>query len=89
MRYQGYRMDEERTFELEPYLIREFKRRWYLYGHKDYDKDLKTHMYAWTGCSILRFFLIRSRCRKTGMPRLGRPCTVSESTTVLRASKSY
>lgn len=46
VRYQGYRMDEERTFELEPYLIREFKRRWYLYGHKDYDKDFKPHMYA-------------------------------------------
>lgn len=39
-------MDEERTFELEPYFIREFKRRWYLYGHKDYDKDFKPHMYA-------------------------------------------
>jgi predicted DNA-binding transcriptional regulator YafY len=39
-------MDEERTFELEPYFIREFKRRWYLYGHKDYDKDFNPHMYA-------------------------------------------
>ncbi len=46
VRYQGYRMEEERTFELEPYFIREFKRRWYLYGHKDYDKDFKPHMYA-------------------------------------------
>lgn len=46
VRYQGYRMDEERTFELEPYFIREFKRRWYLYGHKNYDKDFKPHMYA-------------------------------------------
>ena len=46
VRYQGYRMDEERSFELEPYFIREFKRRWYLYGHKDYDKDFKPHMYA-------------------------------------------
>ena len=46
VRYQGYRMDEERTFDLEPYFIREFKRRWYLYGHKDYDKDYKPHMYA-------------------------------------------
>ena len=46
VRYQGYRMGEERTFELEPYFIREFKRRWYLYGHKDYDKDYKPHMYA-------------------------------------------
>ena len=39
-------MEEERTFELEPYFIREFKRRWYLYGHKDYDKDFNPHMYA-------------------------------------------
>ncbi len=46
VRYQGYRMDQERTFELEPYFIREYKRRWYLYGHKDYDKDCKPHMYA-------------------------------------------
>ena len=46
VRYQGYRMDEERTFELEPYFIREFKRRWYLYGHKNYDKDFNPHMYA-------------------------------------------
>ena len=46
VRYQGYRMEEERTFELEPYFIREFKRRWYLYGHKSYDKDFKPHMYA-------------------------------------------
>ena len=46
VRYQGYRMDQERTFELDPYFIREFKRRWYLYGHKDYDKETKPHMYA-------------------------------------------
>lgn len=46
VRYQGYRMNEERTFELEPYFIREFKRRWYLYSHKDNDKDYKPHMYA-------------------------------------------
>ena len=46
VRYQGYGMEEERTFELEPYFIREFKRRWYLYGHKDNDKDFNPHMYA-------------------------------------------
>lgn len=46
VRYQGYRMNQERTFELDPYFIREFKRRWYLYGHKEYDKDTKPHMYA-------------------------------------------
>lgn len=44
--YKGYRMEEDRYFDIEPYFIREFKRRWYLYGHKDYDKDHKPHMYA-------------------------------------------
>ena len=44
--YKGYRMDEDRFFDIEPYFIREFKRRWYLYGHKDFDKDHKPHMYA-------------------------------------------
>ena len=43
--YKGYRMEEDRFFDIEPYFIREFKRRWYLYGHKDYDKDRKPHMY--------------------------------------------
>ncbi len=46
VRYQGYRMGRERTFDIDPYFIREYKRRWYLYGHKDYDKDFKPHMYA-------------------------------------------
>ena len=46
VRYQGYRMGKERTFGLEPYFIREYKRRWYLYGHKDYDRDHEPHMYA-------------------------------------------
>ena len=46
VRYQGYRMEKDMTYELEPYFIREFKRRWYLYAHKDYDKDFKPHMYA-------------------------------------------
>lgn len=44
--YKGYRMAEEMTFEIEPWFIREHKRRWYLYGHKDYDKDSAPHMYA-------------------------------------------
>ena len=44
--YKGYTMDQEMTYELEPYFIREFKRRWYLYAHKDYDKDHEPHMYA-------------------------------------------
>ena len=46
VRYQGYRMEKEMTYELDPYFIREYKRRWYLYAHKDYDKDFKPHMYA-------------------------------------------
>ena len=44
--YQGYTMERSRVFEVEPYFIREFKRRWYLYGHKDSDKDTRPHMYA-------------------------------------------
>lgn len=46
VRYQGYTMGKARVYEIEPYFIREFKRRWYLYGHKDYDKDTNPHMYA-------------------------------------------
>ncbi len=46
VKYQGYTMEQDRVFEIEPYFVREFKRRWYLYGHKDYDKDFKPHMYA-------------------------------------------
>lgn len=44
--YKGYTMRQEMTYELEPYFIREFKRRWYLYAHKDYDKGHEPHMYA-------------------------------------------
>ena len=44
--YKGYTMGQEMTYDLEPYFIREFKRRWYLYAHKDYDKDHEPHMYA-------------------------------------------
>ena len=46
VRYHGYTMEEEMTYEIEPYFIREFKRRWYLYGHKEYDEDTEPHMYA-------------------------------------------
>ena len=46
VRYQGYKMEEEMTYEIEPYFIREFKRRWYLYGHKEYDGNTEPHMYA-------------------------------------------
>ncbi len=34
IRYKSYRKTEEETFIIEPYLLKEFKRRWYLYGHK-------------------------------------------------------
>ena len=44
--YKGYKMGEDRWFDIEPYFIREHKRRWYLYGHKDYDGERKPHMYA-------------------------------------------
>ncbi|MCM1168504.1 MAG: WYL domain-containing protein [Bacteroides sp.] len=46
VQYQGYGMEQKRNFALEPYFLREFKRRWYLYGHKDYDKDHTPHTYA-------------------------------------------
>ena len=46
VRYQSYKMETEKTFEIDPYFIREFKRRWYLFGHKDYDKSPEPHMYA-------------------------------------------
>ena len=46
VRYQSYKMEKEKTFEIDPYFIREFKRRWYLFGHKDYDKSPEPHMYA-------------------------------------------
>ena len=46
VKYQGYKMEADMTFEIEPYFIREFKRRWYLYGHKDFDQDPEPHTYA-------------------------------------------
>ena len=44
--YQGYKMPEPRTMDIEPYFIREFKRRWYLYGHTERDDSREPHMYA-------------------------------------------
>ena len=46
VRYQSYKMEKAVTYELDPYFIREFKRRWYLYAHKEFDGDFKPHMYA-------------------------------------------
>ena len=34
IRYKSYRKTEEETFIIEPYFLKEFKRRWYLYGFK-------------------------------------------------------
>ena len=38
IRYQSYRKPDEEHFMIEPYFLKEFKRRWYLYGYKG-DKD--------------------------------------------------
>ena len=44
VRYKSYRKEEEEDLTLEPYCIREFKNRWYLYAHKGSDKE--PHMFA-------------------------------------------
>lgn len=44
IRYKSYRKTEEETFIIEPYFLKEFKRRWYLYGYKG-DED-GPHMMA-------------------------------------------
>lgn len=38
IRYQSFRKEHEDYFVFEPYFLKEFKRRWYLYGYKG-DKD--------------------------------------------------
>lgn len=38
IRYQSFRKEHEDHFVFEPYFLKEFKRRWYLYGYKG-DKD--------------------------------------------------
>lgn len=42
--YQSYRKPAPENLVLEPYCLREFKRRWYLYAHKDGDEC--PHMFA-------------------------------------------
>ena len=42
--YQSFRKQAPETFVLEPYFLREYKRRWYLYAHKDNDEG--PHMFA-------------------------------------------
>ena len=44
VRYKSYRKAEEETLILEPYCLREFKNRWYLYAHKSSDPE--PHMFA-------------------------------------------
>lgn len=44
IRYQSYRKPEEECFIVEPYFLKEFKRRWYLYAYKG-DAD-GSHMLA-------------------------------------------
>lgn len=44
IRYQSYRKPDEECFVVEPYFLKEFKRRWYLYAYKG-DKD-GPHMLA-------------------------------------------
>ena len=34
IRYKSYRKTEKETFIIEPYFLKEFKQRWYLYGYK-------------------------------------------------------
>lgn len=42
--YQSYRKPAPESLVLEPYCLREFKRRWYLYAHKS--GDAEPHMFA-------------------------------------------
>ena len=42
--YKSYRKSEAKTFTLEPWCLREFKRRWYLFARKADDKG--PHMFA-------------------------------------------
>ena len=49
--YQRFLDDEPRTFNLQPYCIKCFKQRWYVFGKNTYDKKLKC--YANQGAIIL------------------------------------
>ncbi len=44
--YQSYTMPEPRNFVLQPYFIREYKRRWYLFATNEVIDDKHPHMYA-------------------------------------------
>ena len=44
--YQSYRKPTSEEFVLKPYCLREHKRRWYLYAHKD--DDAEPHMLPWS-----------------------------------------
>lgn len=44
LRYRSYDQPEDNWLTVEPYCLRQFKNRWYLYGRKD--KDKTPHMFA-------------------------------------------
>ncbi|MBQ1719471.1 MAG: WYL domain-containing protein [Bacteroidales bacterium] len=43
--YQRFLDDEPRTFNLQPYCIKCFKQRWYVFGKNSYDKKLKCYAF--------------------------------------------
>ena len=43
--YQGFTMDEPRDFLLEPFCLKEYKRRWYLFARK-HGIDKEPHSFA-------------------------------------------
>ena len=43
--YQGFKMDVPRDFLLEPYCLKEYKRRWYLFACK-HGEDMSPHAFA-------------------------------------------
>ena len=43
--YQGFTMDEPRDFQLEPFCLKEYKRRWYLFARK-HGIDKEPHSFA-------------------------------------------
>jgi len=41
--YQSYWKDEPKTFEIEPYLVKIFKQRWYVIGRSTYDDRIRIY----------------------------------------------
>ena len=44
VKYRSFRKDYDESLTLEPWCLREFKKRWYLFAHRDGIEDV--HMYA-------------------------------------------